>query len=222
MSREEIGRSLVEVFATVPAPRSRHGRRYPLAAILALATVVMLCGARSLYAIWQWGRLQQPATLAVLGFKRAKAPAVSTLHQVFKGLDVTAFATAFAAWGQENLGADAEIIASAGTAPRVGCRNQASRREPGAALYGRRRLCQQVLTSAGDYLFIVKGNQRTLYEDIALLFAQPPPGEGFPYAEQQERRWGRLVEQICRRCDLRIGRQPGAHRVSTPGDGGLS
>ncbi len=102
---------MLEAFATVPDHRSRHGLRHPLPAILTLATAAMLSGARSLYAIWQWGRLQQPATLKAFGFKRAKAPAVSTLHAVFKELDVTAFEAALTSWAQENLGDGGEAIA---------------------------------------------------------------------------------------------------------------
>jgi hypothetical protein len=48
--------SLYEAFATVPDPRSRFGRSYPLASLLTLSAVAMLCGCRSLYAIAQWGR----------------------------------------------------------------------------------------------------------------------------------------------------------------------
>ena len=53
MHTEELGPSLLRALAGVPDPRSRHGRRHPLPAVLALATVAMLCGARSLYAIAQ-------------------------------------------------------------------------------------------------------------------------------------------------------------------------
>ena len=51
----------------------------------------MLCGARSLYAIAQWGRDQGGATAQLLGFSQEKTPCVATLHRVFKGLDVAAF-----------------------------------------------------------------------------------------------------------------------------------
>ncbi len=50
--------SLMEVLAAFPDPRSAHGRRHPIGAVLALAVCAMLCGARSLYAISQWGRDQ--------------------------------------------------------------------------------------------------------------------------------------------------------------------
>lgn len=98
-------------FATVPDPRSRHGRRHPLPAILALATAAMLSGARSLYAIAQWGRLQPPAVVAALGFTRTQTPAVSTLHLVFRDLDATAFETALNQWARATLGDDEGAIA---------------------------------------------------------------------------------------------------------------
>jgi DDE_Tnp_1-associated len=58
MQTDEIGPGLLAAFARVPDVRSRQGRRYRLAALLTLATAAMLCGARSLYAIAQWGRMQ--------------------------------------------------------------------------------------------------------------------------------------------------------------------
>ena len=101
MKQNEIGRSLLTAFAQVPDRRSVHGRRHPLPAILALATAAMLCGARSLYAIAQWGRLQPPEVVRALGFTRARTPAVATLHYTFKLLDVEAFEAALGRWAQQ-------------------------------------------------------------------------------------------------------------------------
>jgi len=97
---EELGPGLVAVFAALPDTRGRQGRRHSLPAILALATAAMLSGARSLYAIGQWGRLQSPDVLRGLGFTRSATPSVSTLHVVFRGLDVVAFERALSQWAQ--------------------------------------------------------------------------------------------------------------------------
>jgi hypothetical protein len=95
--------TLRETFASVPDPRGAKGRRHPLPVILALATCAMLCGARSLYAIAQWGRDQEPWFLAQLGLTREKSPCVATLHRVFTKLDLDAFEQALRRWAEANL-----------------------------------------------------------------------------------------------------------------------
>lgn len=57
----------------------------------------------------------------------------------------------------------------------------------GDALYCPRELCAQIREAGGEYLLIVKANQRRLYEDIKLLFEAPPAGEGFRAAEHRDR-----------------------------------
>ena len=47
---------LREALDRVPDHRRGQGRRHLLGAMLTLAVCAMLCGARSLYAIAQWGR----------------------------------------------------------------------------------------------------------------------------------------------------------------------
>jgi hypothetical protein len=48
MKQDEIGQRLVAAFARAPDPRSRHGQRHPLPAVLTVATAAMLAGARRL------------------------------------------------------------------------------------------------------------------------------------------------------------------------------
>jgi hypothetical protein len=111
METQALVGSLFAAFAQVPDPRRPRGRRHPLAAILALATAAMLSGARSLYAIWQWGRLQDPMVVQALGFTRAQTPSVATLHRVFSRLDVGQFEAVLRTWAQANLGDGEEAIA---------------------------------------------------------------------------------------------------------------
>lgn len=93
--------SLREALDSVPDPRSRHGRRHPLGAILTLAVVAMLCGARSVYAIAQWGRDQGAPVARRLGFSRDQTPDPATLHRVLRRLDREAFEGALSQWLQE-------------------------------------------------------------------------------------------------------------------------
>jgi hypothetical protein len=71
----------------------------------------MLSGARSVYAIAQWGRLQDAATVTALGFTRARTPAVSTVHELFKRLDAPAFEDVLHHWAQDHLRGGQEAIA---------------------------------------------------------------------------------------------------------------
>lgn len=113
-----MGASLVEAFRKVPDPRAARGRRHPFAALLALSAAAMLSGARSLYAIAQWGRLQPPEVVAALGFTRGRTPCVATLHLAFKALDAAAFEAALGEWAQGQLGHGWEQVALDGKALR--------------------------------------------------------------------------------------------------------
>lgn len=103
MEAAELGPSLLAAFARVPDVRSRYGRRYSLPALLTLATAGMLCGARSLYAIAQWGRLQPEAVRQALGFRGPQMPGITTLHYIFKRLQIEAFERELQAWAAQTL-----------------------------------------------------------------------------------------------------------------------
>jgi DDE_Tnp_1-associated/Transposase DDE domain len=97
---------LAAALGTVPDPRRPVGWRpdrspLPLVGILQVAVAAMLGGARSLYAIAQWGRERvedDPAALVPLGLPPGRSPAVAALHRVFKALDVAAFEAALGGW----------------------------------------------------------------------------------------------------------------------------
>jgi hypothetical protein len=118
MKTEELGPSFLRSLSALPDPRSRHGRRHPLPAILALAPVAMRSGARSLYAMAQWGREQPAEVVQALGFTRGRTPGVATRHRVFKALDADAFEQALARWARATLGDRGQAIAIDGKALR--------------------------------------------------------------------------------------------------------
>ncbi len=80
--------TLFEALSSIPDHRTRKGRRFPLAAILAIALAAMLSGANDLKAIFRWGRRLSPKALQALGVdpKRKRAPCHATYHYVFKAL----------------------------------------------------------------------------------------------------------------------------------------
>jgi hypothetical protein len=48
----------MEALSLVPDPRSRLGRRHALPAVLALSSIAVMCGCRSVYPALQWDRDQ--------------------------------------------------------------------------------------------------------------------------------------------------------------------
>ena len=103
----EWGPGLLKALSRLEDPRKPRGVRHPLPAIMALPVCAMLGGARSLYAIAQWGR-EHPQLAQSLGFSRAQTPCVATLHHLFRRLDVDAFEAALGRWAQESLGESEE------------------------------------------------------------------------------------------------------------------
>jgi DDE_Tnp_1-associated len=118
MKAAELGPSLLAAFARVPDVRSRHGRRSPLPALLTLATAAMLCRARSPYAMAQWGRLQPKAVRQALGFRGPRMPGITTLHYVFKRLQVDFFERELQAWAAQVLDPTTQQLVLAGNALR--------------------------------------------------------------------------------------------------------
>ena len=107
----------MEALRAVEDPRKPKGMRHPLPAVLALSVCAMLSGARSLYAIAQWGR-EHPQFAQSLGFSRERTPCVATLHHVFRRLDVDTFESVLGRWDQDCLGEGEATIAIDGKALR--------------------------------------------------------------------------------------------------------
>jgi predicted transposase YbfD/YdcC len=79
---------LVEILADIPDPRQPSGKRYPLAAMLTLACVAVLCGYRSIKAIAEWGPNYGEAYLEPFGFNEHGYPAQATWYRVLGAVDV--------------------------------------------------------------------------------------------------------------------------------------
>ena len=94
--------SLLSFLADVPDPRSRHGRRHPLSAILALVCCAIMCGAKSYTAIAQWAQDQDIGLMHRLGFTR-KPPKMGGIRKVLIALNPKAFEDALTRWAESLL-----------------------------------------------------------------------------------------------------------------------
>jgi hypothetical protein len=92
--------SLWEAMSDIPDPRAASGKRHPLQAMLTLSAVAVLSGARSLYAIAQFGRDRGKEFAAALGFTRDRTPCCTSFHYLFEELDREAFEGAVRRWVQ--------------------------------------------------------------------------------------------------------------------------
>lgn len=89
--------SLLAHLALIPDPRSPHGQRFPLTALLATACAAILCGARSFAAIAQWGRSQDIGLMHRLGFHR-NPPTQGTYRYLFLRLKAEDVEAALMRW----------------------------------------------------------------------------------------------------------------------------
>ena len=94
---------LVELFGEIPDFRQASGKRYTLAAILALACAAMLCGYRSYSAMAEWSRNYGQELVTALGFANGKTPCASTLHWIFRHLDCAQFENKLGQWAEQVL-----------------------------------------------------------------------------------------------------------------------
>ncbi len=90
--------SLMELLKQVPDPRSLHGLRHPLSALLGLTVVAVLAGMRGPEAIAQFGRDHGWPLLKLLGFHRKKGPCKATFSNLYRALDVEAFEALLQGW----------------------------------------------------------------------------------------------------------------------------
>ncbi len=95
--------TLFEALATLPDPRSPHGRIHPLPAVMGLVALAMLMGRKSLSGITRFGRQFGPSLAHALGFRRGKTPTISTLSRTLRRFDADQLEATLSRWIQGRI-----------------------------------------------------------------------------------------------------------------------
>ncbi len=96
---------LADVFALIPDPRHARGKRHPLVALLLLACVAMLTGARGPSGIADWAKNYGEPWRARLGLTHRKGPSQSTLQRIFAHIAIETVEAQLARWAQQVIAA---------------------------------------------------------------------------------------------------------------------
>ena len=157
----------------VEDPRKPKGMRHPLPAVLALSVCAMLNGARSLYAIAQWGRSTHslPSRWGSAGSERRAWPPCITCSgagplgpkclgdgeatiaidgKAMRGMHGGELPGVRLVAKESELGLASTLLAQLELKGRV---------VTGDALYAQRELSLRVLERGGDYFWMLKDNQ---------------------------------------------------------------
>ena len=98
MQEADTRRSLLDVLATLPDPRGRHGRRYPIQSLLAALILAAINGQSSLRGMWLWARAHADHLTRHLPFHRHRIPALETFRTLLCRLDPLVLLEAFNGW----------------------------------------------------------------------------------------------------------------------------
>lgn len=99
-------RTLSDVFATIPDPRSRHGLRYPLPFLLTCLVAALLCNNDSLDAVAQWCREHRSLLRRLFPGQRFVSPSGSLLRRLMPRLDPEQIEWRLMGWLQQDLASD--------------------------------------------------------------------------------------------------------------------
>lgn len=136
-------------FDSVPDPRSRRGRWYPLTAILLVCACAVVSGAKSIDELAEWGERASNTLLAVIGIRRhplswRRTPSSATIGRVLGAVDGEALDRAVGAYLADQH--------RAATEPAVAPTSSASGRRRVIAVDGKALKGSAHLTSARRHL----------------------------------------------------------------------
>src|SRR5206468_18528 len=163
----------------VKDPRRKQGQRFSLTSILLLALAAMLSNHLSELAIAQWGAGQSEEIKKALGFENGVTPHQTTSKQTDvetkeKQKSQSKLTEEKEQEEQEAKKQKSELAVASRLIQHIDWQGKVL---TGDALYCQRCLCSALRQAGGDYLFLVKGNQPQLLEDLRVLAGSTRPGK---------------------------------------------
>lgn len=92
-------------FSAITDPRVERTKRHKLVDIIVIAVMAVICGSDTWQDVYEFAVMRQEWLTGLLGLRHG-VPSESTFKRVFRLLDATAFAAAFARWTQRLVGED--------------------------------------------------------------------------------------------------------------------
>ncbi|HLH21545.1 MAG TPA: ISAs1 family transposase [Chloroflexota bacterium] len=97
--------SVLARLRTLPDPRRRQGRRYPLAAIVGMLLLAAMHGETSVRGMWLWGCVRWDALWEPLGFwTPQRPPTLTTVWGLLARLDAVSLDRLLSAWSSGGVG----------------------------------------------------------------------------------------------------------------------
>lgn len=109
--------SVTRHFGDLPDPRSDHGKRYPLTALITIAICAVICGAEDWVGVAMFGRAKRDWFATFLDLP-ADTPCHDTFARVFARLDPDAFERCFRSWTGALAGVLCGAVSIDGKTPR--------------------------------------------------------------------------------------------------------
>lgn len=121
-------RSLADVFATIPDPRSRHGTRYDLPMLLTCLVAALLCGCNTTEAVGAWCRYERRVLRRLFGPRTHLTPSGSLYRWLLPQLDAAHLEWALSGWilttrklrDHEPVALDGKVVCGTGQAGAKG------------------------------------------------------------------------------------------------------
>jgi len=208
--------SFFDVFSELEDPRIDRSKLHPLPEILLVTVCGVIAGCDGWSDIEQFAKQRQEFLRQYLPFANG-VPSDDTLRRFFRAIDPKQFQQLFSQWSAQWFPdhASARTIAIDGKTLRGSADGAtkalhlvsafASEALEGAtvtidAMGCQHAIAEQIVSGKAHYVLGLKGNQKTLHDDVITFFDKPPERAVLHYDEQVDKAHGRIEVRRASTC----------------------